>query len=167
MPRNLAKRFEDRLFKAVFRMASGAADLIDIAMSMFIILILLLAVFSAAGTYRHIHRARLDNVATKVASREIERLRQLDYDLTPPFNPPTYTLATTDDPDLVKLPNATATRTTSPYIPPDCYQVGCTDPYSPDKKKITVTVTWVEQGQSRQVSLDTIVSRNGLVQNTN
>ncbi|GEM_PF-4951229 len=103
--------------KKIMKLAKGGADLIDIVMSTFLILGILAAVFAAAGTYRHIRNSRLDSIATKVASSDIENIRKLLFAEIPG----SATLSPNDYPDITKLPNGSVARTVIPYTPPRMY----------------------------------------------
>lgn len=126
-------------------------------MSTVLIAGILTAVFAAAGTYKHIRRSSLNTIATKIASADIENIRKLPYaDI-----PNSATLTSNDYPDIAKLPSSNVTRTVSNYDPPGC-NPACG---SQDIKKISLSVNWNEKGLARQISMETVIYKYGILKN--
>lgn len=92
----------------------------------------------------------LESIATQIASREIEDLRKMAFTAIPSCPEPSG-CPLADTSDLPKLPNGSGVR-----IIPDNYQG--------DSKirPVTIRITWVESGNSKQINLDTLISKNGL-----
>lgn len=146
---NLKHHVAGHFSRIIFHLSRGGSDLIDISISTFLIMGLLSAVFAAAGTYRHIRKAQLETVATKIASRDIEYLRKFKYASLPGT-------ATLTDPDIAtKLPSgSTGNRTVANYCNPTC---------TTDAKKITEQVNWTEKGVARSITIVTVISKYGLI----
>lgn len=135
------------------RRKKGAADhqlqngfsYIEVVLSLFLVLAMLTILFTSSGTLWTRRKSNLQSIAAKIASREIESLRNTDFASLP-------STGSLSDPDLAKLPTGAATRTVSNYgSPPD-----------PTIKLITINVTWTERDISQEISLDTLISENGL-----
>ena len=139
------------------RLSRGTADLIDILMSTILIAGILTAVFAAAGTYKQIRRTSLDRTATKIASTDIENVRKLIFT---DVSVGTTQLSAAEYPDLSKLPTSVpATRTVAYYVPPSC-NLACGNQ---DAKNVSVVVNWTEKGLARQITLETIIYKYGVI----
>lgn len=147
---NLKHHAAGHFSRIIFHLSRGGSDLIDVTISTFLIMGLLAALFAAAGTYRHIRKAQLETIATKIASRDIEYLRKFEYNLI------VLGTVTLSDPDIAaKLPSPrSATRTIAQYCNPTC---------TADAKKITELVTWTEKGITRNITIVTVISKYGLL----
>src|SRR3989344_7352490 len=110
--------------------------LIEILLTLLIILAMVSILFSASGTFVSSRNVNLQGIATKIASREIENLRNMQYSSLPPTD-------SISDPDLSKLPAATATRTVADYDG------------SSKIKQVTININWIENGASKQIKLET------------
>ncbi len=117
--------------------------LLEILLSLFLIIAIILMLISTSGTYLSSRSSNLRGIAGKIASRQIESLRKMDYDSLPA----TGAFA---DSDLSKLPQSTASQTLTSYHS------------SPDIKLVTVQVSWSESGAAKLFSEDTLIYRNGL-----
>ena len=86
-------------------------------------------------------------VAARIASCEIERLRKLDFASLPStgiVDPPCNA-------DLSKLPDPkSATRTINDYL------------LDPDVKQVSIQVTWTESNVGKDVKIETLISKYGL-----
>lgn len=134
--------------KKVMKLARGGSDLIDIALSLFIIVALITAVLTTAVTYKHIRKTQLQNTAAKVASKKIESLRNQPYS---------------------SLQNVTNQSSSLPELPIGIQYLTITDDPTypgtvPNIKHVTVQITWKEQTANREITLKTIISQNGLSQ---
>ena len=126
--------------------------LIEIALSLFLILALIAILLTTSGTYVHSRRSNLQTIASKIASCEIEQLRNTafasistgnDIDIIAPCNQ-----------DISKLPTPnSAKRTIANY--------GTPTP-DPKIKQVNIKVTWTENNASREIKMDTLISENGL-----
>jgi len=79
-------------------------------------------------------------VASHIASREIEHIRQTNFDLLPASGP-------FSDPMLAELPSGAA------FVSVENYE-GVSD-----MKHVSVTVSWSDGGATKNYKLDTIVAR--------
>lgn len=118
--------------------------LIEILIIVFIIAILGTILLTTSGTLSQRHNSNLQSRAAKVASKEIERLRNLNFASLP------GTGSVTGDPDLSKLPSGTALRTVTNYQG------------SSQIKQVNVTVTWQVNGNDRQISMETLIYQYGI-----
>lgn len=105
------------------------------------ILAAILLIASVSLTQRH--ASNLQGIAAKIASKEIEKLRNTDFATLPSSG--SFT-----DPDLPKLPSGAAVRTIANYQS------------STQIKQATITVTWQVNGANRQVFMDTLIYQNGI-----
>lgn len=113
-----------------------------------LIFLLLAAVFattllSSAGNYAKTKGVNSETIATKIASREIEALRNTDFDSLPQSG-------TISDPELSKLSSSSASRTISNYQS------------DLDIKQVIVSVFWTENNTPQNVTLETLITKNGL-----
>lgn len=130
-------------FKVSSLKFATAFTLVEILITVFIILVLGIILLTTSGTLTQRHSSNLQSIAAKVASKEIERLRDIDYASLPTSGP-------VSDSDLSKLPTGAATRTITNYQS------------STVIKQVSVTVTWEINGANRQVSMDTLIYQNGI-----
>lgn len=117
--------------------------LIEIVLSLFLILAIVSILFSASGTYIHSRRSNLRAIATKIASKQIETLRNTNFASLPPSG-------SFFDPDLNQLPSGSAIRTVADYQS------------STKIKQVTTQVSWIESNVSEQIVLETLISEHGL-----
>lgn len=118
-------------------------SLLEIPISLFIIG-LVLVIYSAASNAAVLNaNARHQELAERIAVSEMEDLRAAPYNLLPGSGPVVHPL-------LSLLPGGTANLTV--------------DTFNAATKRIDVTVTWKEPGNSsaRTVSFTTLITKNGL-----
>ncbi len=118
--------------------------LIEILVALFVVVILGILLLTTSGTITQRHSSNLQSIAAKVASKEIERLRDIGYSQLPTSDP------ITGDPDLAKLPSANAQRTITNYLD------------APEIKLVSITVSWQLNGANRQVLMETLIYQYGL-----
>ncbi len=118
--------------------------LIEILVVLFVVAILGVILLTTSGTLAQRHSSNLQSIAAKIASKEIERLRGLDFLSLPSSG------TITGDPDLTKLPSANAQRTVTNYQS------------APEIKQVNVTVTWQVNEVNRQVSMETLIYQYGI-----
>ena len=125
-----------QLFKSGF-------TLIEIVLSVFLILGIVSILFSASGTYIHSRSAALASTAAKIASGEIETLRETDFANLP-------SSGTFSSPDLSKLPSGQAQRTLGDYQG------------SSKIKQVTIAVSWQEGSLPKTIKMETLISESGI-----
>ena len=119
--------------------------LVEILLALIFILVIIAILFSASGTFTTSRSSNLQSIAAKIASREIETLRNTSFDSLPGSG-------SISDPDLSKLPSGTASRTILDYG----------SPADPKIKQVTIQVNWTSNGAPRDIKMDTLISENGL-----
>lgn len=120
-------------------------SLIETLLFVLIVLAITTILLTTAGSFSKTLGVSLNTRAAKIASREIETLRNTPFASLPGSGAIT-------DPELAKLPSGTATRTVVDYgSPPD-----------PDIKLVTVTINWTESGGTKNVVFDTLIYKYGL-----
>lgn len=122
-------------------------SLVEILIALFLLGALVTILLTVSGTLFTTRSSRLQSIATKIATKDIEYLRNLPFASFPstgPCNQPTVA-----DTDILKLPSGDCARTVTNYSG------------SSQIKFVTVTVTWQEKIQKR-VLLDTLVYQAGL-----
>lgn len=117
--------------------------LIEIALSLLFILALVTILLTASGTFRTTRKGNLQGIATKIASRQIESLRNTAFASLP-------VSGNFSDPDLSKLPNSSASQTLDDYEA------------STKIKLVKIQVNWTESGATQNIKLETLISENGL-----
>jgi len=122
---------------------------VEILLSMFLILALVAILLTTSTTYIHSRRTNLQTIATKMASCEIERLRNLNFTAVSSL-PPSGSLDASCTNDLSKLPAGTTVRLVADFGS------------NPKIKQITAAVSWTEKGLAQQIKLETLISENGL-----
>lgn len=125
------------------RTNNGGFSLIEIVLSIFIILALVTILFTASATLRTSRNSNLQGLATEIASRQIENLRNTAYASLPANGTTSFS-----DSNLSKLPNSTATQTFSDY--------------GTDIKQVTLQVSWQESGVNKNIKIDTLIYKNGI-----
>ena len=121
--------------------------LVEILILLIVVFSMVLILLTTSGTLRKSRSTNLSDIATKIASCEIERLRGIS------FNDPVFTtnlgtpqaIAAPCNADISKLPASSATRTVTDYG-------------SSNIKQITINVSWT--GDSVQVA--TLKSKYGI-----
>ena len=127
--------------------------LIEIALSMLFILALITILLTASGSFRTTRKSNLQGVATKIASRQIETLRNTAYGSLQLQNCPSpngCNITVQQEPDLAKLPSSSATKTLDDYEA------------STKIKLVKIQVNWTESGAAQNIKLETLISENGL-----
>ena len=117
--------------------------LVEVLIFLLLAVVFTATLLSSAGNYFKTRTVNSETVATKIASHEIETLRNTDFNLLPQSG-------AFSDPELTKLSGSSANRTISNYQS------------DLDIKQVTVIVTWTENNVSQNVSLETLISKNGL-----
>lgn len=116
--------------------------LIEVLLSSFFFIALITILLSSSGTLLNTRKTNLETVASKVASKQIENLRNMPY--------ASVTSGSIVDGDLSKLPQGAGTKTVTSYQS------------SADIKDVLITVTWVENHASKQLKMETLIYKNGL-----
>ena len=143
MPKLYAKRYTLN--------ASPGFSLIEMLLSVLVILALISILFAAAGTFKHTLRSNNQTLATKIATRQIETLKKNGFDALPSLGS-----SFVSDSDLAKLPSGQEQQIVS------VYPSNCAPSCSNDIRQIKITVSWTEQGGTRNLILETVMSKNGL-----
>jgi Tfp pilus assembly protein PilV len=123
--------------------AKPGFTLLEIVITLLLIMAIVTLLFAFSGTLSSSRGSNLQSIATKVASKQVESLRKTSFDSLPPSGG-------FSDPDLARLPQATATRTISDYQS------------STDIKQILIQVDWVVNGANKNVKIETFIYRYGL-----
>lgn len=123
--------------------SKAAFTLIEVLLSMFFLIAMVTILLSASGTLLHTRTSNLQTIATKIATKQIENLRNTAYASLPGSG-------TFADSDLSQLPQGTATRTIANYQS------------SADIKDVLVIISYIENGSPRNVNLETLIYKNGL-----
>lgn len=121
----------------------GGFSLIEIVLSLFLILGLVSILLTASGTLIHSRNSGLQSTAAKIASRQIESLRNTSFASLPASG-------NFDDADLAKLPQGAATRTITDYQ------------NNSKIKLVNIRVNWTESEVAKQLITETLISENGL-----
>lgn len=123
--------------------------LIEVVLSIFIILAIVTIVLIASGSYTTSRNSNLQGIAAKIASREMENLKNTAFDSLVNCNPPTG--CSIVDSDLAKLPSSSAKK-----IFVQNYES------STDMKLIIIQVDWTANGAPKQSKIETLIYKNGL-----
>ena len=133
---------------------SAGFGLIEIILSVVLIIAIATGLFATAGTFLIRRKSDLQAIAAKIASKDIEYLRNLSFASLPGTTTPGPNGCPqppiTSDPDLVKLPDGKCSRTITNYT-------GDTN-----IKQITITIRWQENNISKNLVMDTLIYANGL-----
>src|SRR3989344_7907041 len=130
-----------------FNNFKNAYSLVEIVIALFLLGALVTILLTVSGTLFTTRSSRLQQIATKIATKDIEYLRNLSFASLPSTGPCNQPILT--DADLTKLPSGDCQRTVTNYLG------------SSQIKFVTVTVTWQEKIQKR-ILLDTLVYKYGL-----
>lgn len=117
--------------------------LVDILLAVFLFLIIITIILSAVATYATSKNSSNAGLATRIATNEIETLRNESFDSLPASGPFT-------GPGLANLPQGAGTLSVSSYQS------------SPDIKQITVQVSWVQGPATKSIFQNTLIYKNGL-----
>lgn len=120
-------------------------SLIEVIIAMGLVLVTMLMFGVAVGTVPLTRIVRNQNVAYHLAAGQIEGLRHTSFASLPGSGSWT-------DPGLSLLPGAAASRTMADYSG------------SNQIKQATVTVSWIDRGTTRSVTLTTLIYNGGLNQ---
>jgi hypothetical protein len=117
--------------------------ILEIPVSLFIIGVVLVIYAAASNTVVLNRHARHQDLAHRIATSEMEDLRDVGYDLLPPSGSFSNAL-------LGSLPSSSA-------------NVNVAD-YNADTKQVDITVTWQEPGSDTvsTANLSTLITKNGL-----
>ena len=118
-------------------------SLIELLIALFFIAALTTILLTASGTLFTTRRGKLQTTAARIASKDIEYLRNLTFTSLP------IGVTNCAYPELANLPNSTCTRTISDYG-------------NLEILKVKVRVTWNNEDVLDNVTIDTLISRNGL-----
>jgi len=131
--------------------ARSGFTLIEIALSLVFILAMIVILLTASGTFRTTRKGNLQGVATKIASRQIENLRNTAFASLPNCPSPTgCSITSAEEPDLSKLPSGSATKTLDDYEA------------STKIKQVLIKVNWTENTAPQEIKIETLISENGL-----
>lgn len=128
-------------------------SLLEIVLALFLVVSVAAILLTTGGSLFTTRSSRLQTTAARVASKEIEALRNADFaSVTVGGSQP---LSNPSDSDLAKLPSSQASKTVSNYPDP---------PESPDPqmKRVTITVSWVDNNVTKTYTTDTLIFENGL-----
>lgn len=120
-----------------------AFSLVEILVTVFIVMILGTILLTTSGTIAQRFRINLQSIAARIGSKEIERLRNLDYASLPASG-------SFSNSEITSLPSGTAYRNVSNYQS------------SPDIKLINITISWLLNGVNRQISMETLIYQYGI-----
>lgn len=123
--------------------AKRGFTLIETVISLFLIIAIVIILLSTGSIQLTSHNSSLQDIAAKIAQKQIETLRKTNFNQLPASGPFT-------DPDLTKLPQSSAQRTIGNYQS------------DPDIKQVTVQVNWTVGGAPREIKLETLIYKNGL-----
>lgn len=135
----------------LYKPAKYGFTLIEIVISLFILLIIISSIISIAGTYSIVRRSSLETIAGKIASSQIETLRQTDLSVLSCQSPTGCPLTISELPDLSQLPTGASGK--------QFIDLHAADPNIHD---VTVQINWQVNGANRSVSFSTIIYNNGL-----
>lgn len=125
-----------------FQVSQGFT-LLETVISLFLIIAIITILLTSSSVQLASRGSNLQGTAVKIASRQIETLRNTDFSLLPASGAFT-------DPDLAKLPQGSAQTTIGDYRE------------DPDIKQVTIQVTWVVGGAPKETKLETLIYKNGL-----
>lgn len=133
---------------------SEGFSLVEILLALFFAAALGTILLTSTGTLSTGYRSNLQSLATKIASKDIENLRKLDFAQLP-FDTGQTCLQDYAT-DLAKLPNPCHKRSVSNFQ------------NDADIKLITATITWYESGAQEcalstcVIKMTTLIYKNGL-----
>lgn len=127
---------------SIVRKAKGFT-LVEVLLTLVFSTTLAILLLTAASTLIQTHRSNLQTIAARIATKEIETLRNTSFASLP-------SSGSISDSDLAKLPSGTGTRTMANYQS------------SADIKQATVSVYWVQNGLSQSLNLSTLIYRFGI-----
>lgn len=127
-------------------------SLIEIVLIIMIVGFILLLVVNLPNAISLVSRSQFTSIANRVGSKKIEELRSKGYDAI--VNEP-QTEQTCTDCDVSKLPGGSAT-----YQVKNCSAPLCTQ--SEKIKEIIIKINWLEKGQTKTVTLQTMIGQGGL-----
>ncbi len=153
MPFHKAIR-NSHLANGQWRKSKRGFSLIEILIAFFLIVSLVAILFSSSGTLFTTRSSKLQTVAAKIASDEIENLRNIAFTSLPTAG--ADRACSTSDPNLSKLKGpATCREDVSNYD-------GKSDALT-DIKQFTVKINWkTDNGADQNINMDALIYRNGL-----
>lgn len=117
--------------------------LVEVLVFLLIAVVFASTLISSASNFVKTRGVNSETIATKIASHEIESLRDTNFASLPPSG-------SISDQELTKLPGSSATRTINDYQS------------NQDIKQVVVSVSWTENEVPRNVTLETLITQNGL-----
>ena len=122
--------------------------LVEILLALFLFTAMITILLSASGTLLHTRKSNLETLAAKIATKQIENLRNTDFDLLPPGSD------TFSDTELPQLPQGVANRAIT--------NATIDSQVEPDVKNVSITITWTENGIPKQFKTETLIYKYGL-----
>lgn len=131
-------------------------SLIEVMLAVVIIGALATLLYSTSGTLFATRRSKLQSVAAKIASKDIEYMRSLAFASLPPTGP--CTPPTSTDPDLQQLKEPRyCTRTIVNYDldgPGPLLAIA-------DIKQVSITISWKgDKGANESLTMDTLIYKD-------
>ena len=129
-------------------------SLVEILLTLFFAAVLITILLTSTTTLTTGRRSNLQAIATKIATRDIETLRQTDFNSLP--SDTGSTCLQDYAAELAKLPNSCHTRQVVNFQS------------DPDIKQFTITLTWHDSGQNQcelsicKVQMNALIYKNGL-----
>jgi len=117
--------------------------LIEVLITLALVSVLISIFFTATNIWRWIRHVRWQTFAKQIASREIEQLRNTPYDNLPASG-------SFSDSNMTKIPQGSGQM-----------NIAVVNGQA-DLSQVKVTVFWVQEGQTKSIQLDTLMSKNGL-----
>ncbi len=124
-----------------------AFTLIEVLLSVFFLIAMVTILLSASGTLLHTRKSNLETIAAKIATKQIENLRNTDFDSLPGSG-------TFSDTELPQLPQGVANRAIT--------NATIDSQVEPDVKDVSITITWTENGIPKQFKTETLIYKYGL-----
>ena len=118
-------------------------SLIEVIISMFLIFVLFVLYLAAMNVVALTKKTNYENIASHIASEQMEILRETPFDELPDSGTISNTL-------LSKIPSGAGSFT----VADDRYKTGM--------KEIKVTVTWNDNSGSKQVTIQTLAGTGGI-----
>lgn len=138
-----AKRVNCQLSKPGF-------SLIDVLLTMFLVVMFSSILLVGSGSYLTSRKSTLRTLAAKIASEQIDRLRNQAKTNFPYVqgDPPCYAI---DPAESSKLTSYSCTLSTTDHTPP-----------AAEIYLVTVNVGWIEDSEPKSVKMETLIYQNGL-----
>ena len=140
---------QNRLLPVPYRFSQREKGfgLIEIVIALFLVVSVAAILLTSGGSLFTTRSSKLQTTAGRVASKEIEALRNADF-----ASIASGGLSNPTDPDLARLPSGTASKNVSDFgTPPD-----------PKIKQVTITISWVDDNVTKNYTTDSLIYKNGL-----